>query len=104
MARVKRPPFNPSGPFMARVSFPFNGVRYDVGEIFPHHDVKPRRLKLLYNARRINLATQKEVETEKASADWHDLGEEGILNYAFEQTGTRFRKVERAINALEDVC
>ncbi len=105
MARFKRRAFEATGPFVARVAFPFNGILYTAGDSFPHGFINPRKLRQLYERRRINFA---EGEPDKKSEvveefDWRTLDEQGILEYAFEQTGTRFRKAERAVKALEDI-
>ncbi len=105
--RIKRLPFSADGPFTARSAFQFNGVRTVPGEPFPHKGVKVRRLRQLYDARRIDLA-QGEVAAEAAApevitpeaVDWRTLDEKGILNYAFEKTGVRRRNVNIAIDEL----
>ena len=106
MARAKRRTFEVTGPFVARVAFPFDGETYFAGEVFPHGMVPFRKLRQLYDCRRINFSEDAGVlvETKEVSFDWRTLDEKGILDYAFEQTGTRFRKIERAIRSLEDVC
>lgn len=105
MARYKRRAFEATGPFVVRVAFPFNGVMYTAGDYFPHGTIDIRKLRQLYGCRRINFV-ESEPKTKPESVeefDWRTLDEQGLLEYAFEQTGTRFRKAERAVKALEDI-
>lgn len=104
MAKVKRATFEAAGPFVARVAFPFNGTTYFAGDAFPSHGIGFRKLRQLYDCRRINFADDATTPKAADHYDWRTLCEEGILAYAFEQTGTRYRKVERAISALDDLC
>lgn len=105
MARLKRRVFEQSGPFVARIAFPFNGRMYTAGEPFVE-DLPLRKLRILYDARRIEFDEKAVslVTTDDSHFNWKELSEEELLAYAYEQTGTRFRKVERAIRALEDIC
>lgn len=101
--RIKRLPFNADGPFTARSAFSFNGVRTVPGKPFPHKEAKTRRLRQLYDSRRIGMTP--EVVTPKQAAPpetvhWRTLDEKGILDYAFEKTGVRRRNVNIAIDEL----
>ncbi len=105
MARAKKKEFNATGPFVARVAFPFNGKMFTAGEYFPHSDIEFRKLRILYDSRKIEFFDTEDVAVSKSPIfDWRELDAEALMVYAFEQTGTRFRKVERAVKALEDVC
>lgn len=101
MARSKRAVFNPLGPFVVWVAFRFNGALLTAGTPFTEK-LTERRLRILYDSRRLDL-TSTEVKEEPVF-DWRTLEETELLAYAFEQTGSRFRKVERAVKALEDLC
>lgn len=104
MARAKRRVFEATGPFVARVAFSFNSELYLAGEVFPQCGIEFRKLRQLYDCRRINFSEDAGVlaEAKPVVFDWRTLDEQGLLDYAFEQTGTRFRKPERAISALEE--
>lgn len=105
MARSKRRVFDATGPFVARVAFPFDGKMFTAGEYFPHDAINDRKLRILYDGRKIEFFDTGEVAVSASKEfDWRELDAEAIMVYAYEQTGTRFRKVERAIKALEDVC
>lgn len=105
MPKVKRATFEAAGPFVARVAFPFDGETFFAGDVFPHGMVSFRKLRQLYDCRRINFADDPTTpNTKKDVFDWRTLDEKGLFAYAFEQTGTHFRKIERAIHALDDAC
>ena len=104
MARSIRPAYDPLGPFVVRVVFRFAGVLLLPGMPFGE-GIDGRRVRLLYDARKISLASENEKGPAQVSEtdDWRELGEEPLLAYAFEKTGTQFRKADRAIKALEDL-
>lgn len=106
MARTKRRPYNPTGPFVARRDFFFGGQKFEAGDPFPIDGIHSRRIRNMYDARRIDFAGDDvpSVEEIKNVFDWRTLNEEDLLIYAFEQTGTRFRSPARAVKALEDIC
>lgn len=104
MGRFSREPFRASGPFVVRVAFRFDGVIYKPNAPFDHIDIDPRRIRLLYQARKLNLGEATPDIDLNTPFDWRSLDAIELLAYAFEKTGTRYRKVERAIHALEDVA
>lgn len=100
---AKRPKFDAEGPFTTRSAFVFNGVRTALGKPFPHQNVKVRRLRQLYDSRRIDLAPVVEPVEPVEHEDWRQLDEQGILAYAFKVTGVRRRSVAKAIKELTDL-
>ena len=64
MARTKRRTFEATGPFVARVAFPFGGETFFAGEVFPHGMVPFRKLRQLYDCRRINFSADAGVLVE----------------------------------------
>lgn len=106
MARNKRAVFNSFGPFVARVAFRFNGAIYTAGALLQHEKINPRRLRQLYQSRKIDFQADSDIKKVAPIEpfDWRKLDEKGIMDYAFEQTGKRFRKLERAVKELEDIC
>ncbi len=100
MARSARPVYDPHGHYIARVDFSFNGVSVKAGADFNKGKLTDRKVRILYDARRIELYTP----TPKSFPfPWRELTGEDLLAYAFELTGIRFRKVERAVKVLTDL-
>ncbi len=105
MAKVKRETFKAAGPFVARVAFTFNGTTFFASDVFPVGGIGFRKLRQLYDCRRINFSDDPTTpQTETGLFDWRTLDEKALFAYAFEQTGTHFRKIARAVSALDDVC
>lgn len=92
--RSVRPKFKEGGPFVARRSFVFNGDKYKPGKDFPHKGVIKRRLRQMYDARKIDL--------KRESGNAAQMTNEQILEAAKAKTGVNYRSVERAKAALCD--
>lgn len=92
--RSVRPKFKEGGPFVVRRFFVFNGDEYKPGKDFPHKDVKTRRLRQMYDARKIDL--------KRESGNAAQMTNEQILEAAKAKTGVNYRSVERAKAALCD--
>lgn len=102
MARAKRPLFNPGGPFVARRSFLFNGAMLTPGDAFDHTIAKVRKVRQLYDCRRIAFAEVLKVTPNlPESINWKELPERELIAYAFKETGKRCRKASTAIHAIE---
>ena len=101
MAKSRRRLFDTLGPFAARVEFTFNGVTFGVGERFPHEHLEKRRLRLLYDARRIEFDGGPDLMAEPVAEE--KLTYDEVMAKAFELTGKRFRKIERAQEAIEAI-
>lgn len=103
MGRFYRVPFNANGPFVVRAAFRLNGVTMKAGDPFYPKGLEPRKVKTLYSALKINVGEGTPEQDPSDVFDWRTLQGDELLTYASEKTGTNFRKVERAINALEDL-
>jgi len=100
MARSARPVYDPHGHYIARVDFSFNGVSVKAGDTFNKGKLTDRKVRILYDARRIEL----HMPAPKTFPFlWRKLTDSDLLAYAFELTGIRFRKVERAVKVLTDL-
>lgn len=108
MFKGKREPFNPGGPFVVRRGLTMNGVRLDHGSLFPISGCKPRRVRQLWDMRRIDvspdLVQEAEVETEEQDVkeiDWRTLVNRDLFKYVFEQAGVKPRNRKEAFEAME---
>lgn len=107
--KTKRLPFKVAGSFVARRYFVFNGINFEPGQDF-HELTSDRRLRQLFDMRKIDMKEaekvkkpKKEKPTIEPKGKWEGLTEPEILDLAYDRTGIRFRKLERAIKALDDV-
>ena len=115
----KRKPFDQSGPFVVRGRMLMSGVSYPDGATFPMEGVAPRRLRQLWDLRRIEMAPRSIFEelmegvkdmAECRAADPVILSapqpdaaftDEEIFAKAKAKTGVNYRSRARALKALE---
>lgn len=121
MSRSQRLKFDPNGPFVARRTTTFNGDTFYLGDPFPMDGVPARRLRQLFDDRRIDMDVGRVSEVVKpvvapvveAAVDSIvpsqndpvqaicDLPDDELFARAMLATGVRYRVRERAIKALE---
>ena len=110
MAKTKRQPFTPRGPFVVARPFRWEGRDYKPGEDFEARRmaVNQRRLQLLYDAKNIDvkgdyLPQQSDAEAEVKSTDLSKLKKEELVAMAAERGVTLDDKMTKAqiIEALE---
>lgn len=112
MAKVKRIAFNPAGPFVARRFFFLGGVTYKAGDPFDGGKTSPRRLRQLYDNRKIDVSeaevkkpaeeqSEEEVQAKKADPiPFESMSNNQIKAEAKRLTGVNYRSVKRAKEAL----
>ena len=112
MSRYRRVPFDVAGPFVVRRTFTFNGETFYQDDNFSVDGVSKRRVRQLYDNRRIDMDVMPEVvvsvvnsefTTEPATVAVCDLPDDELFARAMEATGVRYRVRERAIKALESL-
>jgi hypothetical protein len=128
MSRYRREPFDVAGPFVVRRTFTFNGETFYQDDNFPLDGVSNRRVRQLYDNRRIDMdvmpavvvpvvdSTAKEslvvaddpvvsleFTTEPDPVAVCDLPDDELFARAMEATGVRYRVRDRAIKALESL-
>lgn len=88
----KRKQFNPSGPFTVRGGMLMSGVHYPHGADFPMDGITPRRLRQLWDLRRIEMAPrsifEELMEGVKDMADARIAAPELDPQTIFKQTDT----------------
>lgn len=120
----KRQAFNQSGPFVVRGGMLMSGVRYPNGAAFPMDGVSPRRLRQLWDLRRIDMAARsifqelmegvKDMEKFRMeqsapesvpfvvpAVSLADLSDDELFARAKAKTGVSYRVRARALKVLE---
>ena len=116
MSRYRRVPFDVAGPFVVRRTFTFNGETFYQDDNFSVDGVSKRRVRQLYDNRRIDMDVMPEVvvpvvdSTAKESlvvapvqVAVCDLPDDELFARAMEATGVRYRVRDRAIKAMESL-
>lgn len=57
-----RTPYNPAGPFVARRRVLVAGAWREIGEWVPHDGIAERRLRQLFDSRKIDMGTQDDID------------------------------------------